>query len=639
MVKKRIFKIENLYISNVTGAAMQKKCIIMTLRKKTFLFTIAFFAGLIVILYYLSETILMGSFLKLEEKTGHRNVERVLGILSSDISTLNNEAGDWAGWDDTCEFIENADMDYVRRNLPDETFIQLGLNYMLFFDSAGRMVFSKGFDPKENREIPLPKSLADHIAPGSPLLSHPNPESNTSGVVFLPENPLIVASRPILTSAREGPVRGTLIMARYLDSAGIYRLSKITQLSLSTHRLDDPRLPDDVRKMDLSGQTAVLHQPADSDFLEGYAILKDIYGKPGLALAVKMPREIYKQGRDTILYFVLLLVASGLVSTLIILLLLEKVILSRLARLSASVSEIGSGSFSSRLAIPGKDELSNLALEINGMLEALENSRVNLRESERRYRNLVENSPDFIFSLNTKGEINSINHPGLNLIGFATAGEVLGTDFGGYIHPEDRDMVLAALAEAAVLSGNAVKGLNFRMVKKSGKTVWVELNAKMLPGGDENFAGLGIIRDVSERKLMEDRLKHLSLYDHLTGLYNRTYFEQEMQRLRLGRLTRAGIIICDVDGLKLVNDTLGHDTGDMLLLAAATVIKECFREGDMVARIGGDEFAVLLPDSPASAVEAAGYRIRQAIARYNQLNPELPLSISLGMAVSDSGKP
>jgi diguanylate cyclase (GGDEF)-like protein len=90
-----------------------------------------------------------------------------------------------------------------------------------------------------------------------------------------------------------------------------------------------------------------------------------------------------------------------------------------------------------------------------------------------------------------------------------------------------------------------------------------------------------------------------------------------------------------VDGLKLVNDTLGHDQGDNLLVAAARVIRESFRDGDLVARIGGDEFSVILPNTTESAVESACQRIQEAVANHNALHPELPLSISIGFAVSN----
>ncbi|RJX18557.1 MAG: diguanylate cyclase [Ammonifex sp.] len=143
--------------------------------------------------------------------------------------------------------------------------------------------------------------------------------------------------------------------------------------------------------------------------------------------------------------------------------------------------------------------------------------------------------------------------------------------------------------------------------------------------------------DVTERRRMEEQLQHLSQHDPLTGLYNRTYFEDAMHHLEGSRSTPIGIILCDVDGLKLVNDTMGHDAGDNLLVAAADVIRKCFRHGDVVARIGGDEFAVLLTRSDRTAVEGACQRIRDALAKYNEANPEIPLSISVGFAVGEEG--
>jgi len=140
--------------------------------------------------------------------------------------------------------------------------------------------------------------------------------------------------------------------------------------------------------------------------------------------------------------------------------------------------------------------------------------------------------------------------------------------------------------------------------------------------------------DITERKRAEEQLKYLSLFDPLTRLYNRNYFEQEMKRLGAGRSDPVAVVVCDVDGLKLVNDTLGHSTGDMFLSTAADLIKECFRKDDVVARIGGDEFAVLLPNSDGQVVQDACKRVRSAIERYNNENPDLPLSISIGFAVS-----
>ncbi|NPV90276.1 MAG: diguanylate cyclase [Firmicutes bacterium] len=153
-------------------------------------------------------------------------------------------------------------------------------------------------------------------------------------------------------------------------------------------------------------------------------------------------------------------------------------------------------------------------------------------------------------------------------------------------------------------------------------------------GRPEYFIIIGF--DVTPIKKYEEELKRLSLHDSLTGLYNRVYFEEELQRLEGSRNHPIGLILCDLDGLKLVNDTLGHDAGDVLLATAAEIIRECFRKSDVVARIGGDEFAVLLPGSSREIVENAYRRILLNVEEYNKSQPVYPLSISMGYAVSEA---
>jgi len=176
---------------------------------------------------------------------------------------------------------------------------------------------------------------------------------------------------------------------------------------------------------------------------------------------------------------------------------------------------------------------------------------------------------------------------------------------------------------------------DFMFLRKDGTVLWAIVSTVPIFDKEGQYAGaVGMVTDITRRKDAEEQLRYLSLHDPLTGLYNRVYFLEEMQRLESGRFDPVGIMIGDIDGLKLINDTLGHSMGDKILVTAANIIQECFRESDVVARVGGDEFAVLLPNTERNVVESACRRVRNTVSSYNVSNLQLPLSISLGFAVA-----
>ena len=145
---------------------------------------------------------------------------------------------------------------------------------------------------------------------------------------------------------------------------------------------------------------------------------------------------------------------------------------------------------------------------------------------------------------------------------------------------------------------------------------------------------LVICRNVTVRKQMEEQLKHLSLHDSLTGCYNRTFFEEEMRRFEKQRDTQVALLMCDVDGLKIVNDSLGHDVGDEILKSVAAILRRSFRSGDIISRIGGDEFVILLGANSVKTCENACRKVKKQLADYNTQHPTLPISLSMGFAVN-----
>ncbi|MCG2785553.1 MAG: sensor domain-containing diguanylate cyclase [Anaerolineae bacterium] len=178
-------------------------------------------------------------------------------------------------------------------------------------------------------------------------------------------------------------------------------------------------------------------------------------------------------------------------------------------------------------------------------------------------------------------------------------------------------------------------GINYSL---NGEPVSIHLNFKVMPGHEHDFSWVLVaIEDITARKKAEDYLRYLGTHDVMTGLYNRTYFEETVLRLEKERRDPLSVLIADVDGLKKVNDSLGHQAGDSLIRRAAEVIKAALGEGIVAARIGGDEFTAFLPDADQEAAEEAIRQILSLVELNNKYYREPLLSISLGAATSQPG--
>jgi sensor domain CHASE-containing protein len=393
----------------------------MSLRKKTLLVIGATLFGLVAGLYGATSNILLGSFKKAEAQNTRQVVQEVLGVLGQTQEDFKDRFVDWAAWDDTYRFIEDRNPQYIQSNLSSESLAALRINLILYVNRSGSLVFGTGFDSKSQKIKPIPDLIKQYLSSPQPLLAHSKLDSYTTGILLLPEGPMLIASMPIITSRKTGPIRGTLIFGRYLNQDEINKLSKITRTHLSLRKLNEANLPNEFQTArdalinprnqkpkvgkiyngqcpNSNGQCLILVRTLSGGAIAGYSILKDIEGKPILLLRVKVFREIYRQGQSSQGYLIASVVIVGLIFGGVTLLLLEKLVLSRLARLSANVNRIGQYSnLSARLSVDGSDELSDLATTINQMLETVENSQRQLQESEERHRAVVEQIAEGIY--------------------------------------------------------------------------------------------------------------------------------------------------------------------------------------------------------------------------------------------------
>jgi diguanylate cyclase (GGDEF)-like protein/PAS domain S-box-containing protein len=253
-----------------------------------------------------------------------------------------------------------------------------------------------------------------------------------------------------------------------------------------------------------------------------------------------------------------------------------------------------------------------------------------LQESERNYRILLDESSDPIFTFYPDGQYRYVNKAFAEGVG-RNLNEIIGKKIWDVFPKDEADKRYAAVKW--VFENGLTKVIEVRVPRPDGDTYYLTTIKPILDAQNAVLSVICISKEITERKRMEQELQHLSTHDILTGLYNRNYFEVEMARIQLSRLFPVSIVVADVDNLKTVNDRYGHSAGDELLCKVAQQLRKSFRAEDIVARIGGDEFGVLLPETDEPAAQASVERLLMNLAKLD--NPLLGLSI--GLAISQEG--
>jgi len=345
----------------------------MNLRRKTLLILAVVLIVMTLVVSIGARFILLDNYEALEKQRAEVNVKRCLSALSNELSELDSTTADWAAWDDTYAFIQDVNDNYVESNLVDDTFVNLRLNMMLFLNSEGNVVYGQAFNLQNMSETPVPQDLLELLSANVFLWYHPDTESSLTGLVPLQEAPLLIASKPILTSHSEGPIQGTLIIGRYLNSEEIKNLEKTTYLPVVITPFNESETQIAFQSLYSSPpfeDTPIFTRQLNADTISGCALIKDVCGEFSFMLRVDIYQDIYKQGVISVAFFILALLGSGTVLGLVAISIVEKGFLSRIEQLAINIKKMGkSKNLSERLSRSSKDELSLLSETIDNMME------------------------------------------------------------------------------------------------------------------------------------------------------------------------------------------------------------------------------------------------------------------------------
>ena len=261
-----------------------------------------------------------------------------------------------------------------------------------------------------------------------------------------------------------------------------------------------------------------------------------------------------------------------------------------------------------------------------------------VRLTAERFRLLADHSTDILFHIEVDGRIRYVS-PSIRQLGGYEPEQLIGKSAFIVVAPEHHEIVTAAFRETVAAAGDT-KHLDYYLLSGDGSRRWFETHARAIVDEDGNIDGvLSVVRDISARKAKEEQLSEAALTDMLTGLPNRRAFRAAIdRRLAAGEGGGDCLAVVDIDHFKRVNDAYGHDVGDEVLRAFAKVATRMLRQGDLVARVGGEEFAILFPDSNATQAMLVCDRLRAEMAATSLTANGMDVRVTISGGVAPIGE-
>ncbi|MBF0522560.1 MAG: PAS domain S-box protein [Candidatus Omnitrophica bacterium] len=438
------------------------------IHKITF-FKIAISIGIFVwMIYFVSWLTVMGGFTKLEKRFVERNIARSREVVEDRINNIALKLVDWSIWDDTYAFIEDRNEAYIKSNLTTNALDTGKIDMMAFLNSHGELVYFMGRDAGKEQRFFL-EELESYLAPGSAVLKHPDEKSSVSGIIIFSRGPMMIVSKPIVTSEGKGPVRGTIIFAAYLNAAELKHFGEIIKVDLDVQRFDAISLPPDftaAREAFGKGQETFIKK-LDTSFIAGYSVLKDINGKPALILKVTIPREITQFGRQTLGYFFIALILVGFI-------------------------------FGFMVYVP-------LSREIR-VREQVEQEIAKINEA---FLQLAKHSRTVVWEVDAKGLYTYVSDMSEAVWGYSPQ-ELMGRMHFYDLHPQEGREEFKQAAFAVFKEKGSFKDLVNAIETKDGRQVWVSTNGIPLLNADGSLKGYrGNDTDITARKQAEDSLNNM----------------------------------------------------------------------------------------------------------------------------------
>ncbi len=599
----------------------------MKIRLKAFS-VVGLSSSILIIITLIALKVMFSDFIHDQEiKAIKQNFDSFEATLSREEMSLERITLDWSQWDDTYFFIEDANKKYIDGNLQESTLEALNLNFFLYYNVDRKLIYSLKNTTLSGNEL-------DQIlnAKNESILSKAS-EKPATGLLKIGEDVAFISAAPVTTTDGHSPVNGYLVIGRILDKGFFKYLEELVKVDLRVITQEEfNKIDEEISAAKYDG-AELLTKVTEID-ITSYSRTFDIFGKDTLVLRQNFFRNVYYDSVSVVGYFASILFFALLVITIISILVMDKVVTKPLKIVHDFMWNVGkTRDISARLSISGSDEISELGYLTNNMLGQLEDSYEEMRLIKERFRITLEATTDGYIDTNLLTNEVYVSGSWLEFMGYAeNQGPVsLSQCMGTIADKEDREKLQNILEDCRNKKTDIIK-FEMRVAKNSGEIVWVIMRGRVVQYGEDGQPERCIctLSDITERKNLEDKSRFLSQTDLVTGLKNRAYLEELMNKTEKHAGEHTWIIMGDVNGLKLINDSFGHTEGDRLLKTIGNILRDCCSKDDIPARWGGDEFVVYVRNKSEEYVQNLINCITEACERAK--NSPIKVSITLGYA-------
>lgn len=518
----------------------------MKLRTKTLLFSVILYVPLSLLTYIGLRALLVKDYERLEEEQMKDNVGRVVNAVRNDMAQMDGTLHDWSAWDDMADYMVSRSEVFAEGNLFAEALRGISINVMLLYEPGGEPVKDLGFDLERDEpdDVALPLLTAIRSHYGRLMPRELNDSLQT--IVMLPgERPMLYVARHILTSRDEGPSRGFLVMGRYITDAYMEKLIRITENNIRLLPVGDlENVLDAAAYKELAGRDkpdgaelpGCVVLPRDDARIYGYALMNDALGRPAFLLRIEKARGIYQKAMQSLNYMLIYILGAGFLSTVLLLILLEKLLVARLVHICDALAEIAADPDRQALPDPGgKDEVNTVVQHINALLETLTMRRLALQESEVKYRSFTEHFQGIAFRCDL--QFNPIFfHGAVEAISGCTEEDLLARnpDWLELVVPEDRDRVRQGIEEC-MRSRFYSADRQYRIRRPDGTIRWVHEFIQNVASPGENAPRFiqGAMYDITAMKTAEMELSLAR--QQMAHLARHLQDVREIEKTRLAR--------------------------------------------------------------------------------------------------------